>query len=216
MRLPATLACLSLTLASPAWAITPMDVGAPSYRGAAREVHGGWEVTAGGSDIWGTSDQFTYVCEQKLGDFDVVVQLQELNPAQLYSRMGLMARASLESNSQHVFFAAFADNRPRHNNNGGVELQYRQSDGGPSAAMYPPSGPMSASCLVYYPHTWLRLKRVGNVFTAYTSQDASLWNVYNTVTMVQPVMLYVGVAVTAHDATKPAVARFSDFHYLAP
>ena len=216
MPRPLALLALALGLASPGLALAPVDIGLPAHPGAAVENAGGWEVIAGGTDIWGTSDQFTYLCEQKVGDFDVVVRLQSLNPAQLYSRMGLMARAHLDPKSAHLFLAAFSENASRHNNNGGIELQYRESDGGSSAAVYPPSGPVPAACQVYYPHTWLRLKRQGNHFVASTSQDGALWNIYASRTMVLPELLYVGVAVTAHDPEKTTQAHFTDYHELAP
>ena len=36
------------------------------------------EVTAGGADVWGTSDQFTYVYASHSGDFDVKVSVTSL------------------------------------------------------------------------------------------------------------------------------------------
>lgn len=207
---------LFLALASCASALTPMDIGSPSIIGSAAFHNGEWDVNAGGKDIWGTSDQFTFVAEQRTGDFDIVVHLEGITPTQMYSRMGLMARNSQSPRSAHVFLAAFADNRARHNNNGGIELQYRNSEGGPSAAIYPPGGALASSSLVFYPHTWLRLKRTGNVFCGYVSQDGQLWMLYGSLTLPLEGTVYVGIAVTSHDPNKATDARFLEFRDLDP
>jgi len=202
---------LLLALATTASALSPVDIGSPSIIGSASFHNGEWDVVAGGKDIWGTSDEFTYLCEQRTGNFDVVVHLEGITPTQLYTRMGLMARSSMSARSAHVYLAAFADNQARHNNNGGIELQYRNSEGGPSAAIYPPGGALASSSLVFYPHTWLRLKRTGNVFAGYVSQDGTLWMLYGSVTLPLEGTCYVGVAVTSHDPNKACDARFLEF-----
>ena len=57
------------------------------------------DVTAGGADVWGTSDEFHFVYQTKVGDFDVKAKVQRLDRANNWSKAGLMARETLDGNS---------------------------------------------------------------------------------------------------------------------
>src|SRR5262249_56411999 len=58
-------------------ALTSADIGNPTPGGSTNTITDGsdYDVTAGGANIWGTSDQFRYVYKQVTGDFDVKVQI---------------------------------------------------------------------------------------------------------------------------------------------
>jgi len=49
------------------------------------------------------------------------------------------------------------------------------------------------------PPGWVRLTRVGDVFTAYASPDGQTWQVIGTDTILMASEIYVGLAVTSHD-----------------
>jgi hypothetical protein len=188
------------------------DIGNPKIKGSTSEVAGGLDIIAGGKDVWGVTDEFRYAYQKRTGDFDVVVRIERLSPAQLYSRAGIMARESLAADSRHVFFIVFADNKPRHNNNAGYEFQFRDITGGHSKAIYPAaSGSEVSPFLVSYPKTWLRLQRRGNDFTAFASSDGLHWSKYGTQSNDLPESLYLGLALTAHDVGGTASASFRDF-----
>ncbi|MEQ1859485.1 MAG: PA14 domain-containing protein [Chthoniobacteraceae bacterium] len=183
--------------------LTSTDIGGPSA-GATAGFNGGYAVTAGGTDIFGTSDQFRFVHTQKTGDFDIAARLESLDRADLYTKAGLMARESLAANSRNVMALVFPTNEARNNNTGGYEFQSRDTNGGASAAIYPAS-PQPA---VRYPNAWLRLKRAGNDFTAYHSRDGVNWTLYATKTLALPGTIYFGMAVTSHSASTQTTARF--------
>ncbi|MGQ5391294.1 hypothetical protein ACT8ZS_10670 [Paenibacillus sp. M.A.Huq-84] len=62
----------------------------------------------------------------------------------------------------------FPDNSSRNKNNGGYELQFRESKGGASAAVYPSDYTSETPEFpVLFPDTWIRLKRSGNTFEAF-------------------------------------------------
>ena len=115
-----------------------IDIGNPAIHGTTKVIPGGFEVVAGGKDIWGVSDEFRFVFQKQQGDFDVMVRVESLTAPQLYSRAGLMAREDLSADSRHVFFFVFPDNRPRHANTSAFEFQYRDAKGGDSNGIYPP------------------------------------------------------------------------------
>jgi len=75
-------------------------------------------------------------------------------------------------------------------------------------AIYPAKSDGSPEFPVNYPNTWIRLKRAGNDFTGFTSQDGKTWKAYTTFTMELSEKIYLGLAVTSHDTKKTAKAVF--------
>ena len=49
---------------------------------------------------------------------------------------------------------------------------------------------------VNYPNTWLRLNRVGNVFTGFGSYDGTNWTQLGAATIAMPSQIYLGLAVS--------------------
>ncbi len=204
---------LGLTARVAGASFSSTDLGSPKISGRATSTPNGWEVQAGGADIWGTSDQFHFVHQQRTGDFDVMVRVADLTPAHLYTKAGLMAREALTAESRHLFFVVFSDNRPRNKNNGGCELQFREATGGKSQAVYPAVNPGAPPEFpVAFPNCWLRLRRFGNVFSSFVSTDGKNWKLYATRRLELPSTLFVGLALTSHDPIATATARFTDFH----
>src|SRR5258706_453087 len=85
---------------------TAQDIGNPGPPGAVATLANGFNLTAGGSDIGGTSDQFTFNYQTCSGDFDVKVRVEGLDLSDPWAKAGLMARATLTTNS--AFAAVFA------------------------------------------------------------------------------------------------------------
>jgi hypothetical protein len=55
------------------------------------------------------------------------------------------------------------------------------------------------------PH-WVKLSRRGSIITASRRTDGGSWQTIGSTTIAMPTSVYVGVAVTSHDATRPADA----------
>ena len=185
-----------------------LDIGNPSISGLVKVSQNGYDITAGGADIWGVKDEFSFVYVERTGDFDIVSRIESLTAANLYTKAGLMAREDLTSGCRHVYFQVFSDNNKRNNNNGGYEFQYRQVKDGEMKAIYPKSAEGTPEFPVNYPNTWIRLQRVKNDFTGYYSTDGKTWKIYTTFTLELPAKLYVGMAVTSHNISHTASARF--------
>jgi len=184
------------------------DVGNPAIAGTVTVTGGGFDITAGGADIWGVKDEFHFVYIQKTGDFDLAARVESLTATHLYTKAGLMAREDLTPGSRHIYFQLFPDNKPRNKNNGGFEYQYRQQSGGEMKAIYPARFDGTPDFPVTFPDTWIRLKRTGNTFTGYTGIDGKSWKEYASFTLDLPQKVYLGPAVTSHKTTEPATAKF--------
>jgi hypothetical protein len=190
------------------------DIGNPSINGIVKQDENGFEITAGGADIWGVKDEFTFVYIERTGDFDFVSRIASLTAANLYTKAGIMVRENLTPGSRHIYFQVFPDNNPRNKNNGGCEFQYRQVKDSLMKAIYPKISAGAPEFPVAFPNTWIRLQRVKNEFTGYYCVDGKTWKVYATYTLELPSKIYLGLAVTSHNPDKTAFAKFRDIGEL--
>jgi hypothetical protein len=184
------------------------DIGNPSIKGTVKVLKNGFDITAGGADIWGVKDEFSFIYVERTGDFDMIARIEGLSAANLYTKAGLMARENLTAGCRHIYFQVFSDNNPRNKNNGGYEFQYRQEKDHEMKAIYPGSSEGTPEFPVAYPNTWIRLQRINNDFTGYYSTDGKTWKVYTTFTLGLPAKIYLGLAVTSHNPNNTASAKF--------
>jgi hypothetical protein len=189
-----------------------VDVGSPQLAGGATPVGNGWDLIAGGIDIWESTDQFHFVFREISGDFDITVRVQSFTPAHLYSKTGLMIRESLDATSAHLMFFVFSNNEPRNNNLGAYEMQFRSRPGDRCQALYPAVRPPAPPEFpASYPNSWLRVTRRRNQFSAYLSTDGQIWKLYGEIVLVLAHTLRVGPALTSHNPENAATASFRDY-----
>jgi hypothetical protein len=190
------------------------DIGNPSIAGSVKTSTAGFDVSAGGADIWGTKDEFNFVYVERTGDFDMITRVESMSAANLYTKAGIMAREDLTASCRHIFFQVFSDNNPRNKNNGGYEFQYRPMKDSLMKAIYPKSAEGNPEFPVKYPSVWIRLQRAGNGFTGYYSTDGKAWKPYTTYTLQLPPKVFLGVALTAHNTGHNESARFRNIEEI--
>jgi hypothetical protein len=189
-----------------------LDIGSPKLAGSARQVETGWDLIAGGADIWEKSDQFHFLHKQLSRDFDIAVRVESFTPAHLYSKAGLMIRETLNADSPHLMFLVFADNASRNNNLGAHEMQFRSMAGGDCQAIYPAVRPPTPPEFpAAFPNSWLRVERRSDRFSAFASTDGKTWALYAVQKLALPRMVYAGPALTSHDPQAAAKARFRNY-----
>jgi hypothetical protein len=186
------------------------DLGNPSIPGKIITSREGLDITAGGADIWGTKDEGTFAYVERSGDFDFISRIESVGAAHQYTKAGIMAREDLDAGSRHIYFQVFPDNRPRNKNNGGFEFQYRLEKDKEMKAIYPERFEGTPDFPVTYPNTWIRLKRQGNEFTGLCSNDGKTWKAFTSFSLNLPSKVFLGLAVTSHDAGKTTLAKFRD------
>jgi len=188
------------------------DIGSPELAGSARQVDRGWDLIAGGADIWEKADQFHFVFQDICGDFDIAVRVERFTPAHLYSKAGLMIRENVNADSAHLMFLVFSGNAPRNNNLGAYEMQFRPAAGADCHGIYPAIRPPAPPEFpAAFPNSWLRVTRRGNQFTAFASTDGKSWKRYGEQVLPLANTVLVGPALTSHDASVPAQAAFRDY-----
>jgi YD repeat-containing protein len=167
------------------------DVGTVALAGSSSESNGTFTVSGAGADIWGTADGFQYVATQLTGNGSIIARVATLQGTHAWAKAGVMMRDSLSTDAAHAFSLVSLSN--------GVAFQRRTTRGGITTHTSGGSGAAPR---------WVRLTREGSSVAAYTSSDGSTWTLIDTDTVSLGSTIYVGLAVTSHDATATAMATF--------
>ena len=193
-----SLAAASATASLPA-PQADADIGAPALAGSATFQQGTYTIVGSGNDIWDQADQFNYVYQPVTGDIDVSARVASLQGSSSWAKAGVMIRETLAKDSRHAMALSSTGN--------GTTFQRRIDPGGFCVFT---RGPANA------PPMWVRLVRSANQFTAYASTDGVKWTTIGTDTVPMGSAVYVGLAVTSHDASSRATAAIDQFKLSQP
>jgi len=156
------------------------DVGAPAFAGSGIESGGTFTLSGGGAGFAGTSDQFNFTSQPLTGDGEITARVTGLGTAS-GALAGVIMRETLNPNSSFALTALVAG--------GGTRFLTRTSAGGTAGST---SGPPAT------PPQWVRLTRVGNVFTSDVSADGSTWTaVGSPATITMTSTIYIGFVVSS-------------------
>ena len=179
-------------------------------------------ITAGGGDTYGAPDSFTYAYQQVKGDFDVCVQVVNVEATDVFGqdtpKGALMLRASLAPASLNIQLSATPPS-PSHRN-GQIESIGRlvattDTDDLPGR-LQRYGGDTTDDDYCTYPNVWLRIQRQGQKVMTYfktenTTDFPSGWasnpgstNGWQLMTVAMtgqafPETVYVGLATVAHN-----------------
>jgi len=173
------------------------QVGNPQFTQtyALDDVTGEYTVYGGGDDIFGTEDEFHFVYDEQplSGDAVILARVTALQQTHGWSKAGVMIRDELVDISTHG--TMLVSGTPR------TSFQYRPVEWGVSTAA-------TTAGIGDRPY-WVKLTRFGDVLTGYHSPDGETWTRQGSVSipMTDP---YVGMAVTSHDNTQLAEAKFDN------
>jgi autotransporter-associated beta strand protein len=170
------------------------DVGVPRVHGSViyDATSGSFTQSAGGADIWGTSDQFRFTYATLTGNGSITARVDALDNVGWATKGGVMIRQSLDANSPHAFLGIRPD--------GTLDSIWRGSAGGGSANVNN-SGPAP----------WVRITRSGSQFTFASSADGVSWTPLGSRTIAMSGPVYVGLATCGFaDARFEAFATFSN------
>jgi len=158
------------------------DLGGTGRPGDSRYVDPTYTVQAGKGDIGSAGDAFQYVYRPLTGDGRLTVRVASQTTNDKGSQAGVMFRETLDAASSFVMADITESN--------GGQFVYRNGAGTDAVASADSGGPA--------PY-WLRLTRVGDVFTAERSVDGATWTGLQQVQIPMAQTIYVGLAVTAHN-----------------
>jgi hypothetical protein len=185
------------------WTTHGADTLSLYFRGSAvaflQRADGTFVVGGGGTDIWGTADQFRFVYKSLSGNGSIVARVDSLVRADAWTKVGVMIRETLEAGSRHAAVVVTPDN--------GVSFLQRPTAGAASQQVNQTG--------LKAPY-WVKLTRTGNTFTAQRSAEGATWvNITNdpaasSVDVTMAANVYLGLAVTSHNAAAQTTAQFSN------
>jgi hypothetical protein len=194
----AAVAFLSPALAFAAAPTTSADIGTDGAGGSTSIANGIYTIQAAGH-IWGRWDEFRFVYARLDRDGEITARVDSVSATNSWTKAGVMIRETLSSRSRFAYTLVSAGN--------GVDFEYRASTSGVARR----SGTYDQVSRAPY---WVRLQRIGNVFTSYVSADGQSWRQQgSSVTITMAANVYVGLAVTSHLDGASATAVFSNVSY---
>ena len=170
-----------------------MDIGFVGQAGSVKLQGTSLVVSGAGADVWGRSDGLHFVYQTLSGDGELEAKVGNVDNTDPWAKAGLMVRGDLEDGSINAFVAR----TPGH----GATFQYRTTTGEGTVAEF--GSPVGDLC-------WLKLRRQGNVFSAWQSDDRLNWQWIGTVSLAVPQAVFVGPAVSSHDNSRLASAQFDE------
>jgi PA14 domain len=190
---------------------TEEDVGELSlwFRGRAGSVGsfveapaGTYTMTATGSDIWNQADQFHLAYKMLTGAGSIQAKVLSVDNTDLWAKAGVMIRETLDPGSKFAAVYITPGN--------GCRFQARLDTG---VAAVSDSGVVTTEQTGITAPYWVKLERdfAGN-FTGYYSSDGTTWTpmAWNPQNVVMGSNVYIGLALTAHNANATCTAKFSN------
>jgi hypothetical protein len=182
------------------WTTNGADTLALYFRGYpvgfADKGNNAFTVSGGGTDIWGTSDQFRFVYKQLNGNGSITMKVDSIANTDVWAKASVMIRETLDATAKNAAIAVTPGS--------GVSFQWRNALAGSS------SNTNAGTTGMVAPY-WVRITRTGNVFKAERSPDGKTWTQQGVDTTVQMAAnVYIGMAVTSHNANATTTAEISN------
>jgi hypothetical protein len=156
-------------------------------------------MTGSGADITGTADEFHYAFKTLTGPGSIVARVVSVQNTNAWAKAGVMIRETLDPNSAHAMTFVTPGQ--------GVVFEYRVGAGQNNVGT---AGQQTGITAPY----WVKLERdVAGNFTASRSANGTTWEsvgdaIHQNIPMTSNV--YIGLALTSHDAAQTCQAVFSN------
>jgi len=155
---------------------------------------GTYTMTATGTDIWDTSDEFHFAFQELTSAGSIIVKLESAEQTDPSAKAGVMIRDTLDADSIHAMVVVTPAQ--------GVSFQRRRTAGAAS---------FSTDVAGLMAPQWVKIERnVGGAVTASYSDDGSSWIQIGTEGVSMNIPMYIGLAVTSHNAGEVCEAKFSN------
>ena len=156
---------------------------------------GTYTMTGSGRDIWDNADEFHYAYKMLTGVGSMVAKVESVDNTNVWAKAGVMIRESLEPGSVHATMVVTPAQ--------GISFQRRNFINDVSS--HTTTGEVEA------PY-WVKIERdIAGNFTAYSSTNGSTWDIQGAPENIQMgANVYIGLAVTSHDAALTCQAVFTN------
>jgi hypothetical protein len=159
---------------------------------------GTFTMTGSGTDITGEADEFHFAFKKLTGAGSITAKVLSVSNTDAWAKAGVMIRESLDPNSKHALACVTPGN--------GVAFEGRVDTGGTG---------FSLNQTQLTAPQWVKLERsAAGEFTVTRSADGANWvplnNVPAQMVPMDAATIYIGLAVTAHNADATCEAVFSN------
>jgi hypothetical protein len=160
-------------------------------------------ISATGTDIWGSADEFRFVYKRFTGDGSIIARVESVDDTDPWAKGGVMIRDTLDEGSEFGAVYITPGN--------GCRFHIRTSTGGAATSDTSVATPEQQAIVAPY---WVKIERVGMQYSGYYSADPATagWTAmsWNPQTLSMPGNIYIGLAVTSHSAGDICIAEFSN------
>ncbi|MGB2864021.1 MAG: LamG domain-containing protein [Sedimentisphaerales bacterium] len=172
--------------------------GHPAYVGSFVEAPADtYTMTGSGIDIWDTADEFHFAFKELTGAGTIIAKVESLQNTHAFAKAGVMIRDTLDADSRYTGVFITPEN--------GVRFQYRNTPGGVTDRQFVEG--------ITAPY-WVKLERTsGGLVRAYYSVDGTTWERFNLIQVTMNTPMYIGLAMTSHDAELAGEAVFSNVSF---
>jgi hypothetical protein len=172
--------------------------GHPAYVGSFVEAPAGtYTMTSSGADIWSTDDEFHFAFKEYTGAGTIIAKVESVQNTHEFAKAGVMIRDTLDADSRYTGVFITPEN--------GVRFQYRNTAGGVTDRQFAEG--------ITAPY-WVKLERSsGGLVRAYYSADGTTWERFNLTQVTMSTPMYIGLALTSHDAALTCEASFSNVSF---
>jgi len=170
---------------------------------------GTYTMTATGTDIWGTADEFHYAFKMLTGAGSIVARVESVEQTNNWAKAGVMIRETLDAGSKFAAVYITPTNADGTSTNGCRFQARTETDASATSDTSVATAEQTAIVAPY----WVKLVRdVGGNFRGYYSANGSTWQSmsWNPQFVTMGSNVYVGLALTSHDAALTCQAEFSN------
>jgi hypothetical protein len=169
--------------------------GYPASTGSFVESPAGtFTMNGSGSDIWDSADEFHYAYRTLTGVGSIQARVLSMDHSHNWSKAGVMIRETLDAGSVHATMVVTPEQ--------GASFQRRPVADDVS------SNTDSAGIAAPY---WVKVERdIAGNFKGYISANGSTWDLVGTESIPMGSSVYIGLAVTSHDAALTCEAVFTN------
>jgi len=155
---------------------------------------GTYTMTAAGADIWGNADEFHFAYKELSSPGSIIAKVESVQNTHNWAKAGVMIRDTLDAGSTQAMTAITPAQ--------GVSFQ-RRSVAGDNTSKTDQVG-------ITAPY-WVKIERdIGGFVTASYSADGVSWTPLGSEAISMNAPMYVGLALTSHDAALTCEATFSN------
>jgi hypothetical protein len=168
--------------------------------GFAETSPGSFTMSGGGTDIYNTTDEFRFAYQRLSANGIIMARVESIDNTDPWAKAGVMIRESLDPGARFAAVYATPGN--------GVRFQGRLLSASSATSDTPVA---TAEQMALQTPVWVKLERTSNSFSGFYSTDGVNWTPmsWNPQLLAMSGTVYIGMAVTSHNATATAVAGFS-------